>query len=62
MGVNLVATYTQYLGILLFELAVELPERSSLRRSTRGKVEHVEGQHHVLLSLILAEANVPFTH
>ena len=43
MGVYLVATYTQNLGILLFELAVELPERSRLRGSTRGKVEHVEG-------------------
>jgi len=43
MGVYLVAAYTQNLGILLFELAVELPERSCLRGSTSGKVEHVEG-------------------
>jgi hypothetical protein len=43
MSVYLVAAYTQNLGILLFELAVKLPERSGLRGSTSGKVEHVEG-------------------
>jgi len=43
MGVYLVAAYTQNLGIFLFELAIKLPERSRLRSSTSGKVEHVEG-------------------
>jgi len=54
MGVNLVAAYTQNLGILLFELAVKLPERSRLRGSTSGKVKHVEGQYYMLLTSVLA--------
>ena len=55
-----VTTYAQYLGILLLEPAVKLPEEDGLSGSTRCKVEHVEGQHHVFLALVLAHGDVPF--
>ena len=56
---NGVTTYAQYLGILLLEPAVKLPEEGGLCSSTRCKVEHVEGQHHVFLALVLAHGDVP---
>jgi hypothetical protein len=40
----MVATDTQYLGILLLELGVVAPERGGLVRSTTGEVEDVEGK------------------
>ena len=55
-----VAAYAQNLGIFLLELAKDLPERGSLGGSTRGEIEHVEGQHHVLLTLVLAEGYIAF--
>ena len=51
---NGVATDAQYLGILLLEPAVVLPEEGSLSRSTGCEVEHMEGKHHALFALILA--------
>jgi hypothetical protein len=62
MGSDVVAVDAQYLGILLLEPVVGLPEGDGLAGSTRGEVKHVEGQDHVLLAPVLAEGNVPFTY
>ena len=62
MSIYLVAADTQNLGILLFELAVKLPERSRLRGSTGGKVKHVEGKYYMLLTPVLAETYVSFAY
>jgi len=43
VGSDVVAVDAQYLGILLLEPVVDLPEGDSLAGSTRGKVEHVKG-------------------
>lgn len=52
-----VATDAQYLGIVLLEPAVSLPEEGGLAGSTRGEVEDVEGKHHCLVAPVLAEGN-----
>ena len=59
MGVNGVATYAQNLGIIILEPLVVLTERGRLSRSTRGKVEYVEGKNDYLVALVVAKGNVP---
>ncbi len=54
-----VATDTQYLGILLLELGIVAPERGGLVRSTTGEVEDVEGQDYGVRSPVAAERDVP---
>jgi hypothetical protein len=58
VGVNVVAAYAQNLGILLLKPAIILPEGGGLTGSTRGKVEYVEGEHHILAPPVAAEANI----
>lgn len=62
MGSDVVAVDAQYLGILLLEPVVGLPEGDGLAGSTRGEVKNVEGEDHVLLAPVLAQGNVPFTY
>ena len=57
VGVVAVTAYAQYLGTLLLELAVRLPERGDLVRSTACEIVDVKGEDHVLLSLVLAQAD-----
>ena len=45
----------QYLGILLLEPAILKPEPGDLVRSAPGEGQNVEGQHNVLLSLVLTQ-------
>ena len=52
-----VATDAQYLGIVLLKPAVSLPKEGGLAGSTRGEIEDVEGKHHRLVTMVLAEAN-----
>ena len=53
-----IAAYAQDLGIVFLEPAVSLPEEGGLAGSTRGEIEDVEGKHHRLLAMILAQGNV----
>ena len=53
-----VGAYTQYLGILPLEVRVGDAERGDLVGSTACEREDVEGQHHVLLALELAQSYV----
>ncbi len=52
-----IATDAQDLGIVLLKPAVSLPEEGGLAGSTRGEIEDVEGKHHRLLTLVLAQAD-----
>jgi hypothetical protein len=54
----MIAAYAQHLGIILREPAVELPEQRGLGGSTRGEIEDVKGQDHLLLAPVLAKSNV----
>ena len=56
MTVSAVCAYAQNLSTPLFEPAVVNPEGRDLVASGAGKVEHVEGQYHVLLPFELAQA------
>lgn len=58
----MITAYAQHLGIILREPAVELPEQRSLGGSTRGEIEDVKGQDHLLLAPVLAESNITLTH
>jgi hypothetical protein len=58
VGVNCIAADAQDLGIVLLEPAVSLPEEGGLAGSTSGKIKDVEGQHHDLLAVILAEGDI----
>ena len=62
MSVNMVAAYAQYLSIFLLEPAVELPEGGGLGGSTRGEIEHVEGQNYILFTFELAQGQVTLAH
>lgn len=57
MGVLAVTAYAQYLGTLLLELGIVLPERGDLAGSTTCKVKYVEGEDYDFLSFILAQAH-----
>ena len=60
MGRDMITTDAQYLGLPLLELAVQTPEEDGLLGSTRGEVEHVKRQNHVLLVAVLTEADIAF--
>ena len=57
-----VTAYAQNLGIIFLDPGVVLPEEDGLIGSTAGKVENMEGEHHVLLAAVLAEGYVPLVH
>ena len=54
---NGVATDAQNLGIVLLKPGVGLPEEGGLAGSTSCEIKYVEGQHHRLVALVLAEGN-----
>jgi hypothetical protein len=58
----MVAAYAQYLSITLLKPAVVAPEGSGLIGSTTGEVQHMKGQHHVLVAAVLAQGNISLAH
>jgi hypothetical protein len=62
MGSDMVAAYAQHLGIFLLKPGVILPERGGLVGSTTGEVKHVKREHHILVSPVLAQANISLAY